>query len=48
MTWKEFKEMVEAWLKEHGYDEDISIDYIDIVGGDVKVWMGFFGLCIED
>ena len=30
MTWEEFKNQIDAWLKEHGYELDIKIGYIDI------------------
>jgi hypothetical protein len=34
MTWKEFKQKVEAEIKENGFDENIKILYIDINGSD--------------
>ena len=30
MTWEEFKNQIDAWLEEHGYELDIKIGYIDI------------------
>ena len=30
MTWEEFKNQIDAWLKKHGYEIDIKIGYIDI------------------
>src|SRR3972149_11872034 len=30
MTWEEFKNQIDAWLKKHGYEIDIKIGYIEI------------------
>ena len=39
MTWEEFKNQIDAWLKKHGYEIDIKIGYIDIdiMGDGLKI-----------
>ena len=39
MTWEEFKNQIDAWLEEHGYELDIKIGYIDIdiMGDGLKI-----------
>src|SRR3972149_1577618 len=39
MTWEEFKNQIDAWLEEHGYEVNIKIGYIDIdiMGDGLKI-----------
>ena len=41
MTWEEFKNQIDAWLEEQGYELDIKIGYIDIdiMGDGLKIGM---------